>query len=410
MLASTAGARAAARVLNALLSDAVRAAAPRQRGQGQRRRARRCSSPSSTRTLRGSIWSELETGRDIPRRAATCSASTCARVASALLRPTPTMPADARALLREEARSRCRAQITAAPRSGNRDRAEARAHLAESARHARRGAEGAAGAARRLNAPRPSTESAPRPGASVDELTLAPLDNRALANLCGPLDANLRQIEAALDVAIAHRGGSVHADRRRRRRRSARGRGAAALLRAGGEAAVGRRHPARAGRDHDAARRTPAAAPTTTARRACARAAPICTAARRTRSTYLKDIHEPRHHVRHRPRGHRQDLSRGGLRRRCARARRGQAHRARAAGGRGGRAAGLPARRPRAEGRPVPAPALRRAVRPHGLRQGRRSCSSAARSRSRRSPTCAGARSTTRSSSSTRRRTRRPSR
>jgi len=39
------------------------------------------------------------------------------------------------------------------------------------------------------------------------ELTLTPLDNRALANLCGPLDANLRQIEAALDVAIAHRGG-----------------------------------------------------------------------------------------------------------------------------------------------------------------------------------------------------------
>ena len=38
------------------------------------------------------------------------------------------------------------------------------------------------------------------------ELTLSPLDNRALANLCGPLDANLRQIEAALDVAIAHRG------------------------------------------------------------------------------------------------------------------------------------------------------------------------------------------------------------
>jgi len=37
-------------------------------------------------------------------------------------------------------------------------------------------------------------------------LTLAPLDNRALANLCGPLDANLRQIEAACDVAIAHRG------------------------------------------------------------------------------------------------------------------------------------------------------------------------------------------------------------
>jgi len=39
------------------------------------------------------------------------------------------------------------------------------------------------------------------------QLSLSPLDNRALANLCGPLDANLRQIEAALDVTIAHRSG-----------------------------------------------------------------------------------------------------------------------------------------------------------------------------------------------------------
>ena len=37
-------------------------------------------------------------------------------------------------------------------------------------------------------------------------IALAPLDNRALANLCGPVDANLRQIEAAYDVAIARRG------------------------------------------------------------------------------------------------------------------------------------------------------------------------------------------------------------
>ncbi|MFO1304259.1 MAG: PhoH family protein [Burkholderiales bacterium] len=44
-----------------------------------------------------------------------------------------------------------------------------------------------------------------RPHTSV---TLSPLDNRALANLTGPLDANLRQIEAALDVAIGHRGGT----------------------------------------------------------------------------------------------------------------------------------------------------------------------------------------------------------
>ncbi len=37
-------------------------------------------------------------------------------------------------------------------------------------------------------------------------VVLSPLDNRVLANLTGPLDANLRQIEAALDVTIAHRG------------------------------------------------------------------------------------------------------------------------------------------------------------------------------------------------------------
>jgi len=41
-----------------------------------------------------------------------------------------------------------------------------------------------------------------------EQVALTPLDNRALANLCGPLDGNLRQIEAALDVAIAHRGGT----------------------------------------------------------------------------------------------------------------------------------------------------------------------------------------------------------
>ena len=46
----------------------------------------------------------------------------------------------------------------------------------------------------------------PQSRRETETLTLAPLDNRALANLCGPLDSNLRQIEAALDVAISHRG------------------------------------------------------------------------------------------------------------------------------------------------------------------------------------------------------------
>jgi phosphate starvation-inducible protein PhoH and related proteins len=38
------------------------------------------------------------------------------------------------------------------------------------------------------------------------ELLLSPVDNNRLANLCGALDENLRQIEAALDVTIARRG------------------------------------------------------------------------------------------------------------------------------------------------------------------------------------------------------------
>jgi phosphate starvation-inducible PhoH-like protein len=38
------------------------------------------------------------------------------------------------------------------------------------------------------------------------ELSLSPVDNQRLARLCGALDANLRQIESALDVSIARRG------------------------------------------------------------------------------------------------------------------------------------------------------------------------------------------------------------
>ena len=38
------------------------------------------------------------------------------------------------------------------------------------------------------------------------EVTLSPPDNTRLANLCGALDENLRQIETALDISIARRG------------------------------------------------------------------------------------------------------------------------------------------------------------------------------------------------------------
>jgi phosphate starvation-inducible PhoH-like protein len=39
-----------------------------------------------------------------------------------------------------------------------------------------------------------------------EEISFKPVDNARLAALCGPLDANLRQIENALDVTIARRG------------------------------------------------------------------------------------------------------------------------------------------------------------------------------------------------------------
>ena len=49
------------------------------------------------------------------------------------------------------------------------------------------------------------------------EFAFIPVDNHRLASLCGSMDANIRQIEAALDVAIARRGEkfSVTGDRDR---------------------------------------------------------------------------------------------------------------------------------------------------------------------------------------------------
>jgi phosphate starvation-inducible protein PhoH and related proteins len=41
---------------------------------------------------------------------------------------------------------------------------------------------------------------------AAEEVTFRPVDNGRLAALCGPLDANLRQIETALDVSIRRRG------------------------------------------------------------------------------------------------------------------------------------------------------------------------------------------------------------
>jgi phosphate starvation-inducible PhoH-like protein len=55
--------------------------------------------------------------------------------------------------------------------------------------------------------PAPRQQARQRPGAGRPvELRIDPVDNQRLARLCGALDANLRQIESALDVSIARRG------------------------------------------------------------------------------------------------------------------------------------------------------------------------------------------------------------
>ena len=48
------------------------------------------------------------------------------------------------------------------------------------------------------------------------EISFTPVDNQRLANLCGALDENLRQIETALDVTIARRGERFAIDRQAR--------------------------------------------------------------------------------------------------------------------------------------------------------------------------------------------------
>ena len=253
----------------------------------------------------------------------------------------------------------------------------------------------------------PRCES-PGPAAGSSSSTLAPLDNRALANLCGPLDANLHQIEAALDVAIAHRSGSFTLTGTSAQT----ARAAEAIERfyaQAGEAAVGRRHPARPDRDCHADSARMRRPPRTPCR--CSHAPRRRPARPHAEPVALPQEHPgARHHVRHRPGRHRQDLPCRRLRRRRARARRREAARPRASRRRGRRAARASCRATsRRRSTPTCARCTTRSTTSWASRRPA-SSSSAARSRSRRSRTCAGARSTTRSSSSTRRRTRRPSR
>ena len=82
-------------------------------------------------TLNAAIWSELKSGRDITPLRRNLQREHLRRVAGALIRPSATTPADARALQRETAKSLA-AQIKAAQAKPGFSK-EARAHLAESA-------------------------------------------------------------------------------------------------------------------------------------------------------------------------------------------------------------------------------------------------------------------------------------
>ena len=190
---------------------------------------------------------------------------------------------------------------------------------------------------------------APKPAPSLT-VVLTPDDPRRLARVGGQFDEHLRQIERQLGIRINNRGNRFElvgadsaAERGRRvledlfdlaeteeldrRARALGARRAHACRRARGDG--GRRRP-----------RHQHAPP----RRACARPA-------------SDRVHESdarvRSHVRHRPRRHRQDVSRGRRGRRGARERRRAPHRARAAGRRGRRA-------PRAS---CPATSRRRSIR-----------------------------------------------
>jgi phosphate starvation-inducible PhoH-like protein len=52
---------------------------------------------------------------------------------------------------------------------------------------------------------KPAARTKPAPKTKPVEIALAPVDNAMLANLCGPLDENIRQIETAFDVVIRRR-------------------------------------------------------------------------------------------------------------------------------------------------------------------------------------------------------------
>jgi hypothetical protein len=80
-------------------------------------------------TLHAAIWSELRTGRDITLFRRNLQREHVLRIANALLRPSESMPADARATLRADAKA-LRTELAAAQHKSGFS-PEARAHVAE---------------------------------------------------------------------------------------------------------------------------------------------------------------------------------------------------------------------------------------------------------------------------------------
>ena len=156
-------------------------------------------------TLQNVIWQELDGGKDINLLRRNLQRAWLSRIAVIVTAARPSAP-DVRSLARSDAAAlRARLQ-QALQRNGSHYSAETRAHLQDSL------ATLDEALSAKMIRPPSIGRHAPSSGIieymkpTALEVTLTPLDNQRLANLCGALDENLRQIEASFDVAIARRG------------------------------------------------------------------------------------------------------------------------------------------------------------------------------------------------------------
>ena len=228
----------------------------------------------------------------------------------------------------------------------------------------RSAAELAARPARRTGAERGLIEAP-----AVQEISLEAADNARLANFAGPMDENLRQVEERLGVEIRRRGDRVRMSSARRAATATPSTCCRQLFELSRD------------RDGDARARAPRAPGARHGRRrATRRRRRARTRSRSTRSAarirgrganqqqYLRAIRTHDLTFGIGPAGTGKTYLAVACAVEALQTRSRAPHRARAAGGRGRRAARLPARRPGAEGRSVPAADVRRALRDDRLR------------------------------------------